>query len=452
MRLLLLTLAAAWASGCVTSTEAVSFRRDIAPLLRSKCQSCHGKRKAGGKYRVDNFTELMRALNGEPGRIQAGHPDSSLLFEMLVTKNEEERMPQKSEPLSVKEVALFRKWIEEGAIFDGKDPTTPLAQVIPAREHAPAPAKYPRSLPITALAFSPDGKELAVSGLREITVWDSTTGDLCRRIPGMAQRTYALAWNPDGSTLTAGGGIPGELGEARVFDAKTGELKAVTHQVGDVVLDVQYDVNGTLLAVADAENSITVYHTDDLSTRLRIDNHSGWVMAVTFSPDIRFLASASRDRSAKIFEMKTGDTISTYGGHGAPVFGIAFREDGKQMFSSGRGGKIHVWKTGLADIDGKRFGAEKVSEISGLGSEVYKLVRHNNLIFSVSTDGKARVHQATDRRLLREFALTDGSDWLQSLAFHAPSGQLATGVHDGTVRVWDSKSGKLLKAFNASPH
>ena len=71
---------------------------------------------------------------------------------------------------------------------------------------------------------------------------------------------------------------------------------------------------------------------------------------------------------------------------------------------------------------------------------------------SVSTDGKARVHQATDRRLLREFALTDGSAWLQSLAFHAPSGQLATGVHDGTVRGWDSKSGKLLKAFNASPH
>jgi hypothetical protein len=211
-------------------------------------------------------------------------------------------------------------------------------------------------------------------------------------------------------------------------------------------------VNGTLLAVADADNFITVYHTDDLSTRLRIDNHSDWVMAVTFSPNTRFLASASRDRSAKIFEMKTGDTISTYGGHGVPVLGVAFRDDGKQMFSSGRDGKIHVWKTGLADIDGKRFGAEKVSEISGLGSEVYKLVRHDNMIFSVSTDGKARVHQATDRRLLREFVVKDGSDWLQSVAFHAPSGRLATGVHDGTVRVWDAKSGELLQTFTASPH
>ncbi len=453
MRLLLLTLAAAWASGCVSAKPgAVSFRSDIAPLLRSKCQSCHGARKAEGKYRVDNFAELMRTLKDEPARVQPGHPDSSLLFEMLVTKDEEELMPQKSEPLSAKEVALFGKWIEEGAVFDGKDPTTSLAQIIPAREHAPAPAKYPRPLPITALAFSPDGKELAASGLREVTVWDSTTGELRRRIPGMAQRTYALAWNPDGGTLTAGGGIPGELGEVRIFDATTGDLMAVTHQAGDVVLDVQHDVNGTLLAVADADNFITVYHTDDLSTRLRIDNHSDWVMAVTFSPNTRFLASASRDRSAKIFEMKTGDTISTYGGHGVPVLGVAFRDDGKQMFSSGRDGKIHVWKTGLADIDGKRFGAEKVSEISGLGSEVYKLVRHDNMIFSVSTDGKARVHQATDRRLLREFVVKDGSDWLQSVAFHSPSGRLATGVHDGTVRVWDAKSGELLQTFTASPH
>jgi WD40 repeat protein len=284
-----------------------------------------------------------------------------------------------------------------------------------------------------------------------VTVWNPATGQLLRRIPGMAQRTYALAWSPDGGTLAAGGGIPGELGEARVFDAATGDLKSVAHQAGDVVLDVQYDANGTQLAVADADNLITVYYAGDFSTRLRIDNHSGWVMALAFSPDLRFLASASRDRSAKIFEIKTGEPISTYGGHGAPVLGVAFRADGKQVFSSGRGGKIHVWKSGLADIDGKRFGAEKVAEIAGLGREVYKLVLHGDLVFSVSADGKARVHQATDRRLVREFAVDTGSDWLQSLAFHPPSGRLATGVHDGTVRVWDTKTGKLLKAFTASP-
>jgi len=452
MRFLMMILAAAWAVGCTTAKpEAVSFRADIAPLLRAKCQACHGERKAEGDFRVDSFTELMRTVADEPARVLAGQPEASLLLELLVTEDADEQMPQKSEPLEANEVALFRKWIAEGAKFDGADPALSLAQVIPAREHAAAPVKYPRALPVTALAFSPDGTELAVSGLREVTVWNPATGQLLRRIPGMAQRTYALAWSPNGGTLAAGGGIPGELGEVRVFNAATGNLKAVAHKAGDVVLDVQYDANGTQLAVADADNLITVYHADDFSTRLRIDNHSGWVMALAFSPDLRFLASASRDRSAKIFEIKTGEPISTYGGHGAPVLGVAFRADGKQMFSSGRGGKIHVWKSGLADIDGKRFGAEKVAEISGLGREVYKLVLHGNLVFSVSADGKARVHQATDRRLVREFSVADGSDWLQSLAFHAPSERLATGVHDGTVRVWDTNTGKLLKSFTATP-
>ena len=219
MRFLLLILAAAWTSGCMTAKpEAVSFRHDIAPLLRAKCQSCHGAREANGEYRVDSFAELMRALKNEPARVRAGQPKTSLLLKLLVTKEEDERMPQKSEALSTKDVTLFRKWIEEGAVYDGKDPTMPLAQVIPAREHAASPTKYPRPLPITALAFSPDGKELAVSGLREITVWNPATGELRRRIPGMAQRTYTLAWSPNGDILTAGGGIPGELGEARSGD------------------------------------------------------------------------------------------------------------------------------------------------------------------------------------------------------------------------------------------
>ena len=120
----------------------VSFKGEIAPLLRAQCQSCHGARDSKGDFRVDSYAELMRALKNEPARVEEGHPESSLLFELLVTEDEDARMPQKSEPLSAKEVALFGKWIEEGAVYDGKDPTMPLAQVIPAREHAPAPTKY----------------------------------------------------------------------------------------------------------------------------------------------------------------------------------------------------------------------------------------------------------------------------------------------------------------------
>ena len=233
----------------------VSFKTQIAPILRAQCQSCHGAQEAKGDYRVDSFTEVMRALEDEPARVLAAKPNESLFLKLLITADDDERMPQKADKLPAKQIALIRQWIAEGAKFDGNNPKSTLAEIIPARKHVAAPAVYPRALPITALALSPDGKTIAASGLREITLWN-LEGKLVRRISNMTQRTFALAWLPDGETLLAGGGIPGELGEVRAF-TQDGKLRAVVHQASDVVLDVQLDANATRLAVADAVLSRT---------------------------------------------------------------------------------------------------------------------------------------------------------------------------------------------------
>ena len=427
----------------------VSFRSEIAPLFVAQCQGCHGAKTAKGDYRMDSYTQLMRAFDDEPPRVQAGKPEVSLVFQLLNSDEEDDRMPQKSAPLGAEQIELVRRWIEEGASFDGEDPNAALVQIIPVRQHEPAPAKYPRPMPITALEFSPDGRELAVSGLGEITLWNPATGGLVRRIPNMARRTLALAWSPDGKQLVAAGGISGELGEARVFDPDTGLLLAVAHRSEDVVLDVRYDSIGAMFAVADAENQVAIYNSADFSRRRLIDNHADWVLALAWSPDGQFLASASRDKTAKIFEAKSGEAISTYSGHKAEVFGVAFRADGQQVFSTGRDGNIHVWKAGLADTTGKRFGAEKVAELGGLGRAMARLRMVADRLFTHADPGRVRLHDAINRKLLREF---DGAgDWVQSLAHHEVGSRLATGGHDGRVLVWDTRTGKLLSEFVASP-
>ena len=430
------------------SAAPVSFKAEVAPLLRTQCQSCHGARDSKGDFRVDSYSELMRALEDEPARVLPGKGGDSRLYQLLSTADADERMPQKSVALPAKTIALVKRWIDEGAKFDGADPKATLAQVIPARTHAAAPKVYGRNMPITALAFSPDGSLLATGGLREIILWNTEDGKMVRRIPSMAQRTFALAWHPNGRTIFAGGGIPGELGEVRAFTPE-GKLLAVLHRAGDVVLDVQLDANATRLAVGDADNLITLYDPTEFSILRQIDNHSDWVMALAFSPDGKHLASASRDRTAKIFELKSGGVISTYGGHQTPVQGVAFRGDGKVVFSTDRAGAIHVWKAGLADIAGKRFGAEKISQISNLGRDQYKLHLHGNALLSHGSDGSARLFQAKDRKPMRAFAHASG--WLMSAAWHVKSRRLATGAHDGSVCLWDAETGKLLRRLDALP-
>ena len=95
----------------MVSVGAVSFRVDIAPLLRNKCQVCHGAKKAKGDYRVDSYAELMKVLEDEPPRVVAGQPGKSRLLTLLTTTDADERMPAKSESLNKKHIVMVRQWI-----------------------------------------------------------------------------------------------------------------------------------------------------------------------------------------------------------------------------------------------------------------------------------------------------------------------------------------------------
>ena len=417
----------------------MSFRADIAPLLIAKCQACHGEKSAKGNFRLDSYEALM-AAKGKDRNVVSGKPAASKLYQLLVTKDADDRMPQKADPLPAVQIDLVKRWIEQGAKFDGTDAKLPLVEIVPAREHSPAPQVYSATVPITALAFSADGRELAVSGFREITIWAAASGQLLRRIGNVAPRTYALAWSADGKRIAAGGGIPGELGEVRLFEADTGKLLKVLGTHSDVVQDVKFSPNGELLAAASADNSIALYDAATGARRRVIANHADGVAGIAFSPDSQRLASASLDKSAKVFEVATGDLVSTHSGHTAPVFAVAFSGDGKQVFTAGREKKIHVWNPD----DGK-----KAAEIGGFAHDVFKLIADDTNLFSCSADGTARQHTLADRKEQR--SLTTGAEWLYSLAIHTGTKRIAAGGFDGQVRVWSTTDGALVKTFLAAP-
>src|SRR5205807_207596 len=150
--------------------------------------TCHGPEKSKGKYRLDSFERLMNPGKSKDAPVVAGKPESSALFRLITAHDEDERMPQKADPLRAADVELIRRWIEEGAKFDGTDRSASLASLVPQPPEPAAPQVYPEPVPITALAFSPDGKVLAASGYHEMTLWGPTDGKLLGRIPGLPER------------------------------------------------------------------------------------------------------------------------------------------------------------------------------------------------------------------------------------------------------------------------
>jgi len=89
------------------SLMAVDFEKDIQPLLKNKCSRCHSGHEAKGGFSINTRTTLLDAA-------KPGNSGNSLLFQLITSKDPEERMPSKGDPLNPEEIALFKAWIDEG--------------------------------------------------------------------------------------------------------------------------------------------------------------------------------------------------------------------------------------------------------------------------------------------------------------------------------------------------
>lgn len=417
----------------------ISFRRQIAPILQEHCVACHGAKKAEGGYRLDSFQLLSQV--GESGVAPIGHAnvDANELLRRMVTSDPSERMPADSEPLGAESIGLIKQWLSEGGKYDGDVPTEPLWRAIPPMVYPPPAANYPSPIPVTALLMSPDGTQVYASGYHEITVWNVSDGTLVRRIANVPQRTHALALSDDGKTLMVGGGTPGKLGEVRLYDLETGNHTQTIGRSNDVVLDIALNPQRTELAVAAADSLIRVIELKSFVEKRVIASHADWVTAVHWSEDGTKIASASRDKSSKVFDSNTGDLLVSYTGHAAAVRGVNILADGKQVLSVGADGKLHRW-----EIEG----AKKIVEL-GVGGDAFRLVRSDSMVFVPSID--KTVHQVNLGTNAEVMSYKGHDDWVLSLSVHSGTQRMVTGSHSGEVRVWNTADGSLQKTWTAKP-
>jgi hypothetical protein len=421
-----------------TCEESVSFLRQVAPILRDKCLTCHGPEKAKGEYRIDNFELMNKPGSSKVTPLVSGAPEKSHLYQLLTATDEDDRMPQKDDPLPKEHIAVFARWIREGAKFDGPDTKATLGSLAGLVDQPPAPETYAIPVPITALAFHPEGKELAVGGYHEITIWSAENGTLLRRITNVAQRTVGLAYSPDGSVLATASGTPGKLGETKLFDPATGARIRTLVTAPDLILAVAFNHDATRIACAGTDNTIRILATATGKLQLTIEQHADWVTAVAFSPDGSNIVSASRDKTARVFDSTTGELDSTYIGHTEGVFAAAFAHDGKRVITGGRDRELHVWE--IKD-------AKKTAQIAVEGEILRALASTNG--FFVAAENAVRQYSSDKRDLVRTFS--GHSELIYSIALHEPSARLASASYDGEVRIWNMREGTLLRKFTAAP-
>lgn len=112
-----------------TGDETISFKRDIAPFMITRCLGCHGTRNPRSGFSLATFESLMRG--GESGPVVIGGDlDSSRMWD-LAGKQDPIKMPAGDGRITRKNHSDLRKWILEGAKYDGGDPKQPIRDLVP---------------------------------------------------------------------------------------------------------------------------------------------------------------------------------------------------------------------------------------------------------------------------------------------------------------------------------
>ncbi len=448
----------------------VSFIKDVAPILKESCFGCHGAKNPKGKLDMTRY-EALRRGGTKDDPIVVGKPEESYLIDVL-TATGKQRMPpaDTGDALSKEKIDLISRWIKEGAKLDADiKPGADLLRELRIRWQPPTPlAAYPYPVTITALAFTPDGKKLVVSGHHELNVYDPTTGKLEKRIRTRARRAMAMVFLPDGK-LAVAGGRPGEEGDLHIYNLAGGTPKVengVTYLDGvndpgvlvkqllgpaesdDEVLCLALSPDGKKLATGGCDRLVHVFDLsagyDKAKIEATIENHADWVLGIAFSPSGKQLYTSSRDKTAKVWDLSTRESVLTFSDHQNTVYGVLARGDGKAGISVGEDRQLRMWNA-VGDQAGKA-----IRNAGGHGQAVLKLVAVPKKPMLVTCSADATVRVWNDNLGLTR-TLTGFTDHVYAVAVSPDGSLVAGGAFNGEVRVWNLNDGKPVKEFNASP-
>jgi len=113
--------------------QAVSFSRDVQPILAARCYACHGPDEAEAGLGLHEREAAFAELDSGEAAIVAGRPDESALLARVSSEDADLRMPPEGEALSAEEIAILKAWIEAGAEWEKHWAFVPLQHLEPPK-------------------------------------------------------------------------------------------------------------------------------------------------------------------------------------------------------------------------------------------------------------------------------------------------------------------------------
>jgi WD40 repeat protein len=321
------------------ATAAPSFHADVAPILREYCAGCHNADDMEGELSVETFRSLMGG--GESGKpVIPGKASDSLLMKLLKGEKKPKMPPKREAQPDPKAIATIEAWINAGAKGPANDVSILKELTVPKIAVGKGINR-----PITAIAYSPDGRQVALARYRAVELRDAKTRNLIRRFAGHPGKVNAVHFSKDGHQLITASGISGHSGVAILWNRTSGKRIrefGATHR--DVLYDAELSPDGRTLVTAGYDRFLRYWNVADGKEIRSQEGHNGAVFDLAFSPDGRLVASASADETVKLWKVENGHRLDTLNQPEGEQFAVGFTRDGKYVIAGGADKQIRLWR------------------------------------------------------------------------------------------------------------
>jgi WD40 repeat protein len=213
---------------------------------------------------------------------------------------------------------------------------------------------------VWSLSFSPDGKTIASCGEDStIKLWNLESGQVQQIFRGHTRNVWDLKFSPDGNTLASGGFDK----TIRIWNVKDGKQLRVLTDHTEAVVALAFSADGQKLVSTSDDKTIKVWNTNNwsLTYSLEVPEHN---QAAAFSPDNKLLVTGGRDKtmlgeflqnifgdsrynkgvSMRLWDAQTGKLLQTFSEHGNDANDVAFSPDGKWIASASSDKTVMLWQ------------------------------------------------------------------------------------------------------------
>jgi WD40 repeat protein len=287
--------------------------------------------------------------------------------------------------------------------------------------------------PVTAVLFTPDGKQIISAGRDgRLLIWDVGSKTAVVELLGKGDQLRSAVLTLDGKFVAAGN----EKGIVSVFDLESHKLIQTINADSDSILAVAFDSKGKMLITGGKDKQVKVWTVGADSSPKHFEGSFDRIDSVAFSADDKKVYAGSSGTGIRIWrfsDAKAQDSRFQYNGE---IYCIVFDKERGLIIAGGTAGNVN----GLHD------GKVKIWRYSD-GKELLNFAPHRLVTSAVAVSNQNNIlaTASTTDSVIRLWDLSSGepagtlighSKGVNSVCFNDDGRLLASGGEDGTVKIW----------------